>query len=264
MPNASTSLLNATPLTGVSTSLRQALQVVATRTTRLALALGALGTLAVLSGCAGVLLVDNQVQSFAGWKAAPGTTAAAPSAVPAAPQNYRFERLPSQREGRSASAQDELEGLARAALAKVGWNPAEAGATAPWQVQVSASHQRLPRAPWEDPWVGRWGGGYWGDPWYRPGGGFGVYAGRGHYIGAGGQIFWAPMFLNVESPYYQREVSLVIRHAGSGQVVYETRAAHDGRWNSTPALWTAMLDAALQGFPTPPAGARQVNIEIPR
>ena len=42
------------------------------------------------------------------------------------------------------------------------------------------------------------------------------------------------------------------------------RAAHDGRWNSSPALWTAMLDAALQGFPAPPAGVRQVNIEIPR
>jgi hypothetical protein len=65
-------------------------------------------------------------------------------------------------------------------------------------------------------------------------------------------------------PYYQRKVSLLVRQADSGQVVYETHAAHDGRWNSSHELWCAMLDAALQGLPTPPAGARQVNIDLPR
>ncbi len=232
----------------------------AIRTAILALTISALSA---LGGCAGVLLVDNQVESYATWTP---TTGAAPAtaAVPGAPQSYRFERLPSQQEGRSASAQDELETLAQAALAKAGWTPVAPGAAAPWQVQVSANTQRLPRAPWEDPWMGSWGGGFWGDPWHRYGSGFGVYAGRGHYMGAGGQFFWAPMFMHVESPYYKREISLVIRRADNGQVVYETKAAHDGRWNSTPALWTAMLDAAMQGFPAPPAGPRQVNIEIPR
>ena len=223
------------------------------RTTGLALAIGAMGA---LGGCAGVLLVDNQVESFANWTPT--------AAVPSAPQSYRFERLPSQREGRSAQAQDELEALAQAALAKAGWTPVAPSETAPWKVQVSATTQRLPRAPWEDPWVGYWGSGFWGDPWNRYGSGVGIWGGRGHYIGAGGQIMWAPMFMHVESPYYQRELSLVIRRADNGQVVYETRAAHDGRWNSTPALWTAMLEAALQSFPAPPSGPRQVNIEIPR
>jgi hypothetical protein len=65
-------------------------------------------------------------------------------------------------------------------------------------------------------------------------------------------------------PYYQRRVSLLIRHAASGQLVYQTQAQHDGRWNSTPELWSAMLDAALRDFPNPPAGVRQVNIEVPR
>lgn len=231
------------------------------RAASLALAIGALGA---LGGCAGVLLVDNQVESYANWTPTTAGAAAVATAVPRAPQSYRFERLPSQREGRSASAQDELEALAQAALAKAGWTPAPPGATPPWQVQVSANTQRLPSAPWEDPWMGGWGGGFWGDPWHRYGSGFGVYAGRGHYIGAGGQFFWAPMFMHVESPYYKREISLVIRRADNGLVVYETKAAHDGRWNSTPALWTAMLDAALQGFPAPPGGPRQVNVEIPR
>ena len=223
---------------------------------------------ALLSGCAGVLRVDNRVQSFATWStgASPSGSAGAtaPAAVPAAPQSFRFERLPSQREGRSASTQDELEGLARSALAKVGWTAVDATTEAPWRVQVSASTQRLPRAPWEDPWGGPWGSPFWGDPWGRSSIGFGLYGGRGTYIGAGGQIFFAPAFMNLESPYYLREVSLVIRSADTGRVVYETRAAHDGRWNSTPALWAAMLDAALQGFPTPPEGVRQVDIDIQR
>lgn len=223
---------------------------------------------AVLSGCAGMLRVDNQVQSFATWSAgaSPSGTAAgtAPAAVPAAPQSFRFERLPSQQDSRSAGAQDELESLARTALAKVGWTPVDATAEAPWRVQVSASTQRLPRAPWEDPWSGPWGNPFWGDPWGRSSIGFGLYGGRGTYFGAGGQIFFAPAFVHMESPYYLREVSLVIRSADTGRVVYETRAAHDGRWNSTPALWGAMLDAALQGFPTPPAGVRQVDVDIAR
>ena len=230
-----------------------------TRSAGLVLAIGALGA---LGGCAGVMLVDNQVESYASWT--PKATGATTATVPSAPQTYRFERLPSQREGRVARGQDELEALAQAALAKVGWTPVVPDAAAPWKVQVSANTQRLPRAPWEDPWVSHWGGGLWGDPWNRYGAGFGITGGRGHYIGAGGQIFWAPMFMHMESPYYQRELSLVIRRADNGQVVYETRAAHDGRWNSTPALWSAMLDAALQGFPAPPGGPRQVNIEIPR
>ncbi|HEX5738875.1 MAG TPA: DUF4136 domain-containing protein [Hydrogenophaga sp.] len=230
------------------------------RTAGLALAIGTLGA---LGGCAGVMLVDNQVESFASWTPTAGA-APATAAVPSAPQSYRFERLPSQREGRSARSQDELEALAQTALAKAGWTPAAPGASAPWQVQVSANTQSLPRAPWDDPWMGHWGGGFWGDPWHRPGPGFGISAWHGHPMGVGGHIVWSPMFMHMDLPYYKRELSLVIRRADNGQVVYETRAAHDGRWNSTPALWSAMLDAALQGFPVPPSGPRQVNIEIPR
>ena len=57
--------------------------------------------LVALSGCASVFLVDNQVQSFARWGERTGAPAAA-AAVPQAPQVYRFDRLPSQRQGPSA------------------------------------------------------------------------------------------------------------------------------------------------------------------
>jgi len=67
-----------------------------------------------------------------------------------------------------------------------------------------------------------------------------------------------------DRPNYWREVRLLLREKGSQTVVYETRASHDGPWSDGNAIWPAMLDAALQGFPQPPAGERRVSIEIPR
>jgi len=200
-----------------------------------------------LSGCASVFLVDNQVQSFARWSE---PSAAAPQGLPQPPQTYRFERLPSQLQSPRAGDQNTLEAWAAEALTQRGWTPAAAGVNSPWVVEVSASSLRLPRAPWENPWPGAWG--------------FGAGFGSMAHVGPGGHVLWSPMFMHMETPYHQREVSLVIRHAATGRVAYETRAAHDGRWNSSPALWRAMLDAALQGFPNPAPGARQVNIEVPR
>ncbi len=193
--------------------------------------------LLTLSGCASVYLVDNQVQSFARWDNA---------SAPTAPQSYRFERLPSQREGDAAASQDALEDLARAALARVGWSLAEPATSAPWTVQVMVDTLRLPRPPWEEPW-----------------GGFG-YVGGGRLFMGFGDPFWGSGFMRIDTPYYERKLSVLIRQAASHQVVYETRAAHDGVWHGTPELWGAMLDAALRDFPAPPAGERQVNIELPR
>jgi hypothetical protein len=214
----------------------------------------AAGALLALSGCASVFLVDNQVQSYARWAERP-TPSGAATPIPQAPQVYRFDRLPSQQDQRAGAGQDALETLAAISLAKVGWTQAAAGVTPPWTVEVSGNTLRLPRAPWESPFDSYWGGGF--------GPGFG-FPGRDYVVTGTGQIIYAPLFLRMDTPYYQREVSLVIRHAASGRVVYETRAAHDGRWNSSNPLWMAMLDAALRDFPAPPPGLRQVNIEVPR
>lgn len=197
-----------------------------------------------LTGCASTFRVDNAVQSFARWDAAQpaGTTAAA---APAPPQRYRFERLPSQTDGGVTGGQERLEAWTRAALEAQGWQLAPDAAAAPWQVQVSASTVRNARDPWDDPWS-RW-------------------SFRGQFVAGNGHFFWSPMFvMPMDMPWYQRQVSLVIRSTTSGQVVYETRASHDGRWHDSPALWQAMLQAALRDFPNPPAGPRQVNIDLPR
>ena len=212
----------------------------------------------LLTGCASVYRVDSQVQSFARWSDAAAPTAAPTNAIPQAPQLYRFERLPSQAADNAPRGQAELETIARTALAKRGWTLAEPGVSAHWAVQVGGGTLKLPRAPWEEPWDGfGYGGGF---------GGFGGlgFPGRDYVVTGSGQVIWAPVFMRMDLPYYQRKVSLLIRNAGNGQVVYETHAAHDGRWNSSPELWGAMLDAALQDFPAPPAGVRQVNIDLPR
>lgn len=198
-----------------------------------------------LTGCASVYRVDNQVESFTRWADGANSTA---TAAPAPPQRYQFEQLPSQTSGQAGQTQDVLERWTREALAPLGWTLAEPRQTAEWSVQVTAQSIRLPRAPWEDPWDSdrfRWFGHTQ----------FGV--------GSGG-VMWSPWLIRDEYPYFQRQVSLVIRAKDSGRVVYETRAAHDGRWNGAPALWKAMLSAALTGFPASPTGIRQVNIDVPR
>lgn len=194
----------------------------------------------LLVGCAGLNRVDSTVQSFARWDA---TATGGPSAgVPEGPQRYRFERLPSQVEG--ATGQDRLEALARTVLASQGWTLADNGASARWSVEVSATSVRSAREPWHDPW----------GPWPL----------RGRVVAGNGQVFFAPMFaFPPDPPDIQRQVAVLIRDAATGRVVYETRAEHISRWNSTPALWQAMLEAALRGFPKPPAGPRQVQVDLP-
>jgi hypothetical protein len=202
-----------------------------------------------LTGCAGVYRVDNRVESFAHWSGQAGSSAhSAPAAIPAPPQTYRFERLPSQSIGPAAQSQNELESFVQAALTPLGWTPASEPASAPWTVQVSADHQRMQRAPWEDPWEG---------------GRFGWSTRVSIGVGSG-QIMWSPWLLRPDMPYHQRRVSVVIRDARQGQVVFETSAAHDSRWNSTPALWGAMIRAALKDFPEPPAGVRDIPIDVQR
>ncbi|MEO6016715.1 MAG: DUF4136 domain-containing protein, partial [Polaromonas sp.] len=70
--------------------------------------------------------------------------------------------------------------------------------------------------------------------------------------------------LRFSEPYYKRELTILMRDLRSNQVVFETRALHDGVWADTGAVLPAMLDSALRGFPQPAPGVRRVNIEIPR
>jgi hypothetical protein len=203
----------------------------------------------LLAGCAAGVRVDNEVRSYAAWER---EGAAGEVRLPVAGDHYRFERRPSQREPAQTQDQSLLESLARQALAQVGLFADEgtdnAGGTDPrWRVEVSARSVRLPQAPWEqDAWPG-----------------FGL-VGRGQIALGRGSLMVAPLGMTMASPHYQREVTLTIRDRQSQRVVYETQAAHDGPWANSPAMWTALLQAALEGFPIPRPGVRQVPLTLPR
>lgn len=186
----------------------------------------------VLSACATGYLLDNQVQSFSHLQG-----------VPAQP-TYRFERSLSQQ---ADPAQQALEALADPALHKAGLRRDDAQPR--YSVQVSARTDRT-LSPYADPWD-RWGWG-WGGGW-----GLG-YGGRHFGLGLGGP------FPRTDSYWFHREVSVLVRELGTNKVVYETHAVNDGPWLDNRSVLPAMFEAAMQGFPTPPAGPRRVDIQVGR
>jgi hypothetical protein len=194
-----------------------------------------LAAVATLSGCATSWVVDSDVKSFSSLSTVP------PGAT------YRFERLPSQQA--DTARQDSLEAMAAAALDKVGLRRDDAKPQ--YSAQIGA-RVTAGLSPWADPWLfdGPWGYGY--------GGGYGYgrrLYGSGWY---GGPAYFPP----AANPWYEREVSIVLREAGSNRVVYETRARNDGPYNASAAILPVMFQAALQGFPNPPQGERRVNIDL--
>jgi hypothetical protein len=184
----------------------------------------------VLAGCATSYKLDNQVQTFSHLQAAP------------APATYRFERSLSQQVD---PAQQALEALADPALYKAGFRRDDAAPR--YSVQVFARTDRT-LSPYYDPYD-RW-------PWGW-GGGWGVGFGGRHFgLGLGGP--WP----RGDSYWFHREVSVIVRELAGNRVVYETHAINDGPWLDNRAVLPAMFEAAMQGFPNPPAGPRRVDIQV--
>lgn len=183
------------------------------------------------AGCASTRLVDSDVVSYT-------PTAAQAISVPA---TYRFERLPSQQA--QADLQQQLETLAVPVLSLFGLQRNDQSAQ--YSVQLDVRVQQDLDAPWESPWFG---------------------VSRHHFIGYGSVRHgrFGLVAIHSDFPAYRREVSVVMRRVPDNQVVYESRALHEGRWSDDAAIVPAILQAALNGFPKPPAGPRKVNIEIPR
>lgn len=192
--------------------------------------------LALLTGCAGVRLVDSEVQAISTLPA--GSTALAGA-------RYRFERLPSQA---TQPQVQRVESLAAAALARVGLVRDDSGAQ--YSVLLGVRVNSYLADDWGHPVT---------DPWWP-----GAWPGHGRImLGSGGAMFGFGMHYP-PSTGYSREVSLLLRDLRSGQVIYETRAVNSSTWYDTDKVLAAMFEAALKDFPNPPAGVRKVNIEIPR
>lgn len=185
----------------------------------------------MLGGCSAMRLVDSEVISFA-------PDAAAPISVPT---SYRFERLPSQQA--RAPQQAQLEDLAMPVLARFGLNRDDQAPQ--YSVQIEVRVQEEWYEPWESPWFG---------------------VSRHHFIGFGMGRFGRSAMVAIHSdfPTYRRELAVVLRRVDGNQIVYESHAQHEGRWSDDAALVSAMLQAALTGFPKAPPGLRRVDIEIPR
>ncbi len=192
-----------------------------------------------VSGCASNQLVESDVSAFHRWSGAP----------PVPGTLYRFERLPSQ-QGAGAQ-QDYLESLSRAALERVGLRLDPPVARLGVQVQLNVLV--LERGPYGY----GYGGGFDGFGFATPG----IFLGGGSHGASFGLSF--PLRFS-EPPVYRRELTLLMRDLSTGQVVFETRALSDNVQNDLPAVLPAMLEAALRGFPQPPAGMRRIPVDLSR
>ena len=189
----------------------------------------------LLSGCASMRIVDSDVVSVV----------AAPAGMSLQGAKYRFERLPSQANNPEAGLAEQQ---AQAAMTAVGLVRDDANAQlsvlvgfAGTQYLADAWGRPLPPGTWS--------------PYY---GSISMGRGIGPNVGLGMGMRFPP------PTQYRREVSLIMRDLKSGQVVYETRATHDGPWSDSAQIFTTLFQAAMANFPNPPAGLRRVNIEIPR
>ena len=189
----------------------------------------------LLSGCASMRIVDSDVVSVV----------AAPAGMSLQGAKYRFERLPSQANNPEAGLAEQQ---AQAAMTAVGLVRDDANAQlsvlvgfAGTQYLADAWGRPLPPGDWS--------------PYY---GSISMGRGIGPNVGLGMGMRFPP------PTQYRREVSLIMRDLKSGQVVYETRATHDGPWSDSAQVFATLFQAAMANFPNPPAGLRRVNIEIPR
>jgi hypothetical protein len=177
----------------------------------------------MLSSCAsGPRVLDNDVQSFVG------------NTPPPVGATFRIDRLPSQKT--DSKERTQLETLTTAALQRAGLQP---DATQPQlSVQVDVQVQTFVRTP---PLPVR----------------------MGRIVMAPDGTLWQPISpFMLESTWTRHRVDLILRDTATGQVALETQATFDGPWTDTLRLLPAILDGALRGYPTPPAGPRKVLVPL--
>lgn len=189
----------------------------------------------LLAGCSGMRLVESQVRTSAPAEAA--------AIAPGAP--YRFERLPSQTDPVETES---VEAIAEAELMEVGLT--HDNKTARYSVQITTRMESYVIDDWGRPYNGRVHGT--------------IYIGSGLYRYGGPGGMWGLGTSYPPTSQYRHEVTLLLRDLQNNQIVYETRATHEGPWNDRYNILRATLAAALKDFPKPPAGPRRVKVEIPR
>ena len=194
------------------------------------LALAAAFSAALLTACSGVRTVQSDVQSYSTLQQLPS------------PPTYRLQLLPSQQA--QAAALAPVVAQAQASLAGVGLQRDDAHGTL--VAQIAAQARYIP-----DSWL------LPGSP-YNPYGGLGGAFGGGFGWGLRGGMVWR----DTGPSLHYRAVQLTLRDVGTGQVVYETSAKYEDVWVDDAVIYRMLFDAALSGFPQPPAGPRTVNAVV--
>ena len=198
----------------------------------------------LLSGCNSMRIIESQVQTSTQWPVTASQSTAPAKAF------FRLDRLPADVNNLQAGwAEVELE----AALAPLGWTRNDTQAQ--YTIWIGVRAAEFIADPWgrpvRGPWVNRFnmsiGTGY------RPHG-----VGWGLGMSTGMRAGFPP------PSGYAQEVSIIIRDLQTSNVVYQTKAMHEGPWTDHQNIWRTMIGAALQGFPNPSVLNRRVDTTISR
>ena len=210
---------------------------------------------AFLSGCSTVRVIESQVQTNAQWL---------PQNPAPAKAQFRLERLPADINNMQAGwAEIELV----SALAPLGWTRNDVDAQ--YSVWIGVRTAEFITDTWGRPVRGPWINHVYirGGTGYRP---RGVVTGVSTGVSTGvGWSLMTPVYPGMRHGFpptvsYAQEVSIIIRDLSTSQVVYQTKATHDGPWSDHANILRTMISAALQGFPSPSTVKRRVDIPISR
>jgi len=146
--------------------------------------------------------------------------------------SYRLEQLPSQASDASRAT---LENMAHAALSRAGLNRSENDPR--YTIQIAAGIEQSVREVFITE-RRRW---LWRDPFYP---------------------FGAGTLLTTEPSRFRHTVRFVMRDRRDGDIVYETSASYEGGWAEGERLFPVLMQAALDGYPNPPAGPRTIAIPL--
>lgn len=200
-----------------------------------------LAATAALVGCAsGPATYQASVQSYASM------------AGIQLPTTYRIELLPSQIQHQQNFSV--IANAAQQALQRVGLQPAANPAHAHLVVQIDAISVANRSAPSYNAAPGVYGWGF-GRPWAQ-----GPW-GPGPWMGPGPDplLGWA---MDPTFPVTHRSVNVVMRNAKTQGIVYETSAQYNDMQMQDPQIWNMLFNAALNDFPNPPQGVRQVQATV--
>jgi hypothetical protein len=149
------------------------------------------------------------------------------------------------------------------ALAPLGWTRNDVDAQ--YSVWIGVRTAEFITDTWGRPVRGPWINHVYirGGTGYRP---------RGVSTGVSTGVGWSlmtPVYPGMRHGFpptvsYAQEVSIIIRDLSTSQVVYQTKATHDGPWSDHANILRTMISAALQGFPSPSTVKRRVDIPISR